>query len=93
MKEDKANKSGRSSSNSTESRELLQQHQNRERQRRYRQNALLNPDGLLLTRLQVMLSSHADGCLSRICKATGKTKREVVEQALIELERRYSVTD
>jgi hypothetical protein len=60
---------------------------NAERQRLYRQRALKDPDGLLLSRLQVMLSAHADGCLKRICEKTGNTKREVVEQALIELEK------
>lgn len=58
-----------------------------ERQREYRQRALKDPDGLLLSRLQVMLSSQADGCLSRICEKTKKSKKEVVEQALIELAR------
>lgn len=46
-----------------------------------------DPDGLHLVRLQVMFSAEADGCLKRICEKTGKTKREVVEMALIELAR------
>lgn len=71
--------------------EKRQQQLNRERQRRYRQRALKDPDGLLLTRLQVMISPYADGCLARICKTTGMTKREAIEKALIELER--SVTN
>lgn len=55
-----------------------------ERQRRYRERALKDPDGLLLTRLQVMLSPYAAGCLSRICEASpGMTKREAVEKAII----------
>ncbi len=60
---------------------------NAERQRRYRERALRDPDGPLLTRLQVMLSprsetpaklvtrmlnTYADGCLKRICEAIGK---------------------
>ena len=64
---------------------------NRERQRRYRQRALKDPEGLLLTRLQVMLSPHADGCLSRICETTGMTKRDAVEKALISLEKSVTV--
>lgn len=60
---------------------------NAERQRRYRERALKDPDGLLLTRLQVMLSAHANASLEKICKGTNTTKREVVELALIELEK------
>ncbi len=64
---------------------------NAERQRQYRERALKDPDGLILTRLQVMLSAHATACLSRIVKATGKNKREVVEAALIQMERNVTV--
>lgn len=60
---------------------------NADRQREYRERALKDPDGLILTRLQVMLSASADGSLRRLVKATGKTKREVVELALRELEK------
>lgn len=60
---------------------------NAERQRQYRERALKDPDGLLLTRLQVFISPQAQGSLTRVCESTGKTKREVVEVALIELER------
>lgn len=67
--------------------EARAKHLNRECQRRYRERALKDPGGLLLTRLQVMISANADGCLSRICERTGMTKREVIEKALIELER------
>jgi hypothetical protein len=56
---------------------------NAEKQRRYRERALKDPDGLLLTRLQVFLSSSADATLNRICERTGKTKREIVEAAII----------
>jgi hypothetical protein len=49
---------------------------NAEKQHRYRERALRDPDGLLLTRLQVMLSPSADSTLRRICARTGKTKRE-----------------
>ncbi len=58
-----------------------------ERQRRYRERALRDPDGSLLTRLQVMLSPTATANLERIAAQTGQTKREVVETALLELAR------
>lgn len=61
--------------------------QNAERQRRYRQRALRDPEGLNLVRLQVMLSAEADASLSRIKEKTGKSKKEVVEMALVELEK------
>lgn len=64
---------------------------NAEKQRRYRERALKDPDGLLLTRLQVMLSPSADATLKRICERTGKTKRQVIEDAILHLEG-YSVT-
>ncbi len=57
------------------------------RQRRYRQRALHDPDGLLLTRLQTLLSPEAAGALARICAATGMSKRAAVERALLALER------
>lgn len=60
---------------------------NAERQRQYRSRALKDPDGLLMTRLQVMLSPRVDGALERIVAATGKSKREVVEIALLDLEK------
>ena len=58
-----------------------------ERQKRYRERALRDPDGTLLTRLQVMLSPNAAANLERITTKTGKTKRQVVETALLELAR------
>jgi len=60
---------------------------NAEKQARYRERALHDPDGLLLTRLQVMLSPQANRALERICQATGKNRREVVENALLRLEK------
>jgi hypothetical protein len=60
---------------------------NAERQRRYRERALHDPDGLLLSRLQVMISPGANGALERLCKATGKGRREVVEMALLEMQK------
>ena len=56
-----------------------------ERQRRYRERALRDPDGSLLSRLQVMLSPTATANLERIAAQTGQTKRQVVETALLEL--------
>ena len=64
---------------------------NADRQREYRDRALKDPDRLILTRLQTMLSPSADGALKRIVTATGKTKREVVEMALLELEKTVTV--
>ena len=58
---------------------------NAERQRRYRERALKDPDGTLLTRLQVMLSPDADANLRRITEQMDKSKREVVEIAINEL--------
>ena len=65
---------------------------NAEKQRRYRERALKDPDGLLLTRLQVMLSPSAAATLTRICERTGKTKREIVEAAILHFDG-YAVTD
>ena len=64
---------------------------NTERQRQYRARALKDPEGLLLTRLQVMLSPRADGALQRIVAVTGKSKRDVIEEALLEMERNVTV--
>jgi hypothetical protein len=65
---------------------------NADKQRCYRERALKDPDGLLLTRLQVMLSPSADATLKRICERTGKTKRAVVEAAILHFDG-YTVTD
>ena len=45
----------------------------------------------MLTRLQVMLSPRADGALQRIVAVTGKSKRDVIEEALLEMERNVTV--
>ena len=58
---------------------------NAEKQARYRERALRDPDGHLLTRLQVLLSPQANAALERMCTATGKSKRQVVEEALLKL--------
>jgi hypothetical protein len=51
---------------------------------------LKDPDGLLLARLQVMHSAQAYGCLKRICEKTGKSNKEMVEQALIQTGRQHN---
>ena len=56
-----------------------------ERQKRYRERALRDPDGTSITRLQTMLSPAAATDLSRITMMTGQTRRQVVERALREL--------
>jgi len=56
-----------------------------ERQRRYREKAFKDPDGALLTRLQVMIGPHAAANLERICGQNGWTKRQAVETAINEL--------
>ena len=56
-----------------------------ERQKRYRERALRDPDGTLLSRLQVMLSPNAAANLERIAARTGQTKRPAIETALNEL--------
>ena len=43
-----------------------------ERQKRYRERALRDPDGTLLTRLQVMLSPNAAANLERIAPGPGR---------------------
>jgi hypothetical protein len=58
---------------------------NAEKQQKYRERALKNPSGHNLTRLQALIDSHAAACLERMAKNTGKTKKELIEQALVEL--------
>lgn len=58
---------------------------NAEKQRKYREHALKDPSGHNLTRLQVLIEPHAAACLERMAKGTGKTKKELIEQALVEL--------
>lgn len=64
---------------------------NAERQRRYRERALRDPDGLLFTRLQVLIGPYAAGCLDRLARHTGKPKRAIVERAIEELAQRLGV--
>jgi len=56
-----------------------------ERQRIYRERAFKDPDGALLTRLQIMIESHATANLEWICKQEGWTKCQAVETAINEL--------
>ena len=65
----------------------------RERQQRYLKRALEDPDGLLLTRLQVMLGANAAATLERIVAATGRTKREIIEEAILELGRKLEINE
>lgn len=91
MKEDTKAKPQDTATSTLTDIENRQRHLDRERQRRYRQRVLKDPNGPLFVRLQVMISLHTDGCLTRICEKTRMTKREAVEKALIELER--NITD
>lgn len=58
---------------------------NVEKQRIYRERALKNPDGKNLARLQVLIDPWPNGCLNRMVKATGKTKKELIEMAILDL--------
>lgn len=62
---------------------------NAEKQRAYRERALKEVDGLNLTRLQVLIEPFSNGCLERMVKKTGKTKKELVELALLNLADHY----
>lgn len=53
-----------------------------ERQAKYRERALKDPDGHLLARVQTMLPPHAIANLKRLQKATGLTQRECIEKAI-----------
>lgn len=57
----------------------------RARQKRYMERMLKEPDGPNRTRIQVLIDPHAAACLERLEKKTGMLKREVIEQAIIEL--------
>ena len=58
---------------------------NAEKQRKYRERALKDPEEHNLTRVQVLIESFPAGCLKRMIKATGKTKKELIEQAILDL--------
>ena len=56
---------------------------NAERQRKYRQRALRDPETAdPLTRVQVYLGPAGDARLKHLCRTTGKTQREIIEAAL-----------
>lgn len=59
---------------------------NAERQQRYRKRGLL-------TRLQVMIDPGAAANLEKVCRLTGSTKRQAVEQAINELARSLDSND
>ena len=54
-----------------------------ERQRRYRQRALKDPDGLLLTRVQVYLAPRPARVLKDLVRDRGCPQREVIERLLM----------
>lgn len=58
---------------------------NAERQKRYRDKALDGIEGLNMKRLQMIIDVHASYCLDRMARGTGRTKRELVEEAIIKL--------
>lgn len=62
---------------------------NAERQRAYREKVLKGFDGLGLTRVQVLIEPFPNGCLNRMVKASGKTKRELIEEAILLLADKY----
>lgn len=62
---------------------------NAERQRRYRERALRDPDGLQLSRLQVLIDPAAAAALKKMSKQAGVTQRRIVEAALLEFERQW----
>ena len=53
-----------------------------ERQRKYKERALKDPDGLLLTRLEVLIDASAAGRLQRMSTITGEKKRDLVQRAI-----------
>lgn len=62
---------------------------NAEKQKQYRERHSGNSDDYeILHRLQTNLDSLAFRNLERMVKATGKTKRELIEQAIVELSER-----
>ena len=55
---------------------------NAERQAKYRARALKDPNGLMYIRLEVMLEAEYGNRLDEMVKASGKTKREIVQDAI-----------
>lgn len=60
---------------------------NAERQRRYRERAFKDPDGLLRNRVTLDLSVSSARALERLSRGYGVTKRELVERLLDEAQR------
>jgi len=60
-----------------------------ERQRKYREKAAESA----LVRLQVVLEPSTAANLEKICRTTGSTKRQAVEQAINELARSLDSND
>ena len=57
---------------------------NAERQRRYRERAFKDPDGLLRNRVTLDLSVSSARALERLSRGYGVTKRDLVERLLDE---------
>lgn len=57
-----------------------------ERQRRYRQRALKDPDGLLLTRVQVYLGPRPARVLKDLARDWGCSQRDVIERLLMSID-------
>ena len=55
-----------------------------ERQRRYRNRALKDPDGLLLTRVQVYLAARPARVLRDLAQEWDCPQREVIERLLMD---------
>lgn len=60
---------------------------NAERQRRYRERAFKDPDGLLRNRVTLDLSVSSARALERLSRGYGVTKRDLVERLLDEAQR------
>lgn len=63
----------------------------KERQAAWRHRALVDPDGLKRTRFQLFLSAEAAGTLNQLTSKLGMTKRRVVEEALLDMGKRFDV--
>ena len=57
---------------------------NAEKQARYRQRALMDPDGLLLYRVQILVGPGAWANLKRIRKRTGWAMRRELARAMLD---------
>jgi hypothetical protein len=59
---------------------------NTERQRRYRERAFRDPDGLNLSRVNVPVNPNAAAALKRLAHGYGVTQRALLERLLSEAE-------